>query len=164
MLQAFDTMQNFADALKGIVLDATAVEKGLRLDTLRTINKLEGAGWNPHAMQEAIEQLDMQLIVDGQSISTTSDPQAFMLSVGELYTIYSELIGYQHDPFHDIFDMKGAADYLGISYEMMKTYVSREKRIRGSKFGRSIGFTRAQLDHFRDNEMRQPGRPAESEV
>lgn len=47
-----------------------------------------------------------------------------------------------------IYTMRDAAQYLDISYDMMVTYVIRQKRIQGERFGRSWAFTQQQLDDF----------------
>ena len=49
----------------------------------------------------------------------------------------------------DIFTMQEAAIYLGIAIDTMYKYVSRQKRIRGKMIGRSMIFTRQQLDQFK---------------
>ena len=51
----------------------------------------------------------------------------------------------------NIYDTKMAAEYLGISYDTMVKYCTRQKRIRGKIYGKTMIFTRQQLDEFKDS-------------
>jgi hypothetical protein len=50
--------------------------------------------------------------------------------------------------------MHEAAVYLGITYDGMKSHVTRWKNIRGVMKGRTMLFTRAQLDAFKKDHIR----------
>ena len=66
---------------------------------------------------------------------------------------------YDGNPLDEVYDMHEVAAYLGIGYDMMKTYVSRKKVLCGKQIGRSMVFTRAQLDRFNQRERKRKGHP-----
>ena len=150
MLNGIETMQRFADALKAVVLDIPG-QKRSRLQALRTINALAGCGWHDAAMLDAIEQCDYDVTVDADGCSI-EDGGDWLEAIEQIAAVYRDLIDCRDD-------MREAAAYLGISYDMMKTYASRQKRIRGVK-KRGMLFTRSQLEDFK-TEMRPRGRPRE---
>lgn len=159
----FDTLQlqNVADILKGHILDITRVNKRRRMDGLRAIQRLENCAWNPDAMQEVFEACPLDIQFKNRIFEIQGDQDEILDAIEKIIEDYIISIGgCDPSPFDDIFDMHEAAAYLGISYDMMKTYVSREHRIRGTQKGRTMLFTRAQLDDFRDNDKKPQGRPA----
>ena len=160
MLENVDNIQQFADILKKAVLDADATAVA-RLEALDTISRFERCGWHSIAMTESIQKFQPSFTIIDSKVEITSSHSQFLQSIEEIYHEYSQHI--DCDPFNDILTMREAAEFLGISYSMMKTYVSREKRIRGKIVGTSTVFTRHQLEEFRDNEMRPPGRPPASD-
>lgn len=159
-----NSMQQFADWLKGAVLDMEEVDKQLRLSALRTINRLERCPWHSIAMADALEAVAQSRTIDGRTLSALGAGDDFLTNVTRIYDEYCQLIDCGQNDIDDIYDMREAADFLDISYNMMKTYVSREKRIRGKQIGRSMVFTRQQLEDFRDNQMRPPGRPPQNDT
>ena len=161
----FDTInhtQEIADIFKAILFDLNEVPKQSRMLILRHIQRLERCAWHPAAMQDAVEACPVEFNFDTDGNYDYVGSQADVAdAIESIIHKYVEIMDCEDDPFADLFDMHEAATYLGISYDMMKTYVSREKRIRGKQIGRSMVFTRAQIDNFRDNEMKSPGRPSD---
>lgn len=147
----FDNSQAAADVLKGMV-----GRKNKR--ALIAVQRLEQCGWSWRAFDEAMAKEGARYDENGFSFSVDIG-----YAVEMLIDTYLALVGCQEsDPFVDIFDTREAAEYLGISYDMMKTYVSREKRIRGKAIGKSMIFARHQLDKFK-REMRPVGNPSKVE-
>jgi hypothetical protein len=150
----FDNSQAAADALKGVILDLTSVDKAVRIVSLRAIQNLERCGWRTGAFEEAMQTAGVGF--DENGFSFVGEP---ITSIGRLIATYLELVGCQaDDPFADIFTVDAAAEYLGISIDMMKTYAYRQKRIQGKVFGKTTLFTRQQLDKLMD-EKRPAGNP-----
>lgn len=165
MLDTIDTMQQFADSLKGLVLDMTGTSKATRLSILRTINQLEGCGWHPAAMQDAIQSAGYHLefegglrIIDADS-GKLIDTQLIPRAIERIASEYGKLIDCDAAILQDIFDASEAAEYLGIGKDMFYKYSSRQHRIRGIEKGGAMLYTRQQLDRFKREEMRGPGRP-----
>jgi excisionase family DNA binding protein len=156
MLDGIDHSQTMADIFKGFILDASKLDKGARIAALRSIQALEQCGWHRPAMQEAMEKSGISF--DGQSLVFTAKGKAALAAIEQAISIYCESIGCKIDPLNEIYDMSEAAQYLGISKEMMITYVSRQGRLRGKKIGNSMAFSRQQLDEFKRS-MRRPGKP-----
>jgi hypothetical protein len=155
------SMQDFTDWLKSSVLDMEGVDKQLRLSALRTINQLERCPWHAMAMTDAIEVVANSRVFDRHTLLALGKGDDFLNNVTHIYDEYCKLIDCEQNELDAVMNMHEAAEFLGIGYDMMKTYVSREKRIRGKQVGRSMVFTRQQLEKFRDNDMRPPGRPSE---
>jgi hypothetical protein len=152
----FENQQAAADALKGVILDLTTVNRDVRIAGLRAIHNLERCGWNRYAFAEAMESAGVSLDENGFSFADEA-----ITSIGRLIAKYLELMSCgegEADPFADIFTIEGAAEFLGISIDMMKTYAYRQHRIRGKVFGKTTLFTRQQLEKFKQ-EMRPSGNP-----
>jgi hypothetical protein len=148
----FDNSQAAADALKGVILDLSKVDKAARIAALRHIQDLERCGWNRRAFAAAMDEAGIGF--DENRFSFKEDT---LHSIGRVISIYLESVGCaqgEEDPFAEMYDMQEAAEFLGISYDMMKTYVSRQKRLRGKKVGTGMVFTRRQLEAFK--EVMQP--------
>ena len=134
----FDNSQAAADVLKGMV-----GRNNKR--ALETIKRLEKCGWHSRAFADAMAETGTWLDENGFSFSVDVG-----YSVERLINAYlAKMDCEEPDPFVDLFDMKEASEHLGISYDMMKTYVSRQGRIRGKKVGAGMVFTRQQLDRFK---------------
>ncbi|PSN81003.1 hypothetical protein C8B47_03750 [filamentous cyanobacterium CCP4] len=150
MLENFDSVQQFADTLKSVVLDMSNVSKAKRIEALRTITNFERCRWHPAAMTQAI-----QLIVGNEEdwLSALGTDEEFLTNMDAIYQVYSQHIDCDQVELEDILDMKGAAEYLGIHLDTMKKYVYRQERLRGKMVGNSMAFTRRQLDTFKRQEL-----------
>jgi excisionase family DNA binding protein len=154
MIEDMHNTQTMADIFKGAILDDTSPKKA-RLGALNAIKQLERCGWHGPAMKAALAEAGVGFDNGSNTITRLENGAD---SITKAISIYLESIGYTFDPFEGIYTTEEAADYLGISREMMITYASREKRIRGKMIGRSMVFTRAQLDEFKE-QMRPRGNP-----
>jgi len=157
-LDAIRNTQHMADLIKGIVLDAEDLPKDRRLTALRAVSRFERCGWHPRVMQDAIAEVDAAVTLHDGALQVAGDPEAQLDTLEAVMSRYLDLYGFNDEP--QLFTMREAADYLGISPAMMETYVTRRGVIRGSKIGRSWVFTREALDDFQENERRAPGRPS----
>lgn len=143
----FDNSQAAADVLKGMV-----GRKNKR--ALEAIQRLEQCGWHGRAFADALTEVGARLDENGFSFSVDVG-----YSVEKLINAYLEKMGCESpDPFADIFDTKTAAEYLGVSPNTLKQYSSRDGKIRGKLFGKSMLYHRQQLDTFK-REMKPAGNP-----
>lgn len=146
-------MQEFADMLKAPILDMPGIGKARRLDALRTIQKFENCRWHFDAMNEALNTVDSGFEYP-DPVSLIGEGEDYLDNIERIYAEYSQHIDCESPPVLDeIYNMEEAAQYLGIAKDTMYKYVSRQKRIRGKKIGRSMVFTRQQLDDFKREEM-----------
>lgn len=146
-----DNQQMAADLLKGLVgrNNQRAIE---------AIKRLEKCGWHGGAFADAMATVGAAYDENGFSFSVDIGH-----SVERLIATYLDLVGCEErDPFADIFDTRAAADYLGISYNTLKQYASRDKRIEGKKVGQTMLYSRQQLDQFKRS-MRPVGKPKANE-
>jgi hypothetical protein len=146
-------LQGMADILKGIVLD-TQAPKAERLQTLNAIKSFERCMWRPIAMVEAFDATGIK--ADGRELSFNSEN--VLGAIASAISYYMQAVGCRGEVFDELLSMEGAAEYLGISLEQMRTYAIRQRRITGKRLGRDHLFTREQLDSFRE-EMKEPGNP-----
>lgn len=155
MLQAISNVQQLSDSIKSIILDAgDDVPKPVRMDALRALTRLENCYWQPGMMQDAYATLakphfqftDTGIMVDDKYLHTA------IWQITQCILLYAQHA--THNPFDDLFTMEEAAEYLGITRDSMLTYVSRQKRLIGHMIGRSMVFTKHQLDDF--NASRRP--------
>lgn len=56
-----------------------------------------------------------------------------------------------------LYDVKAAAEYLGLSRQGVKWHVYETKLLRGQLLGKTLVFTEAELDHFKTLDLK-PGR------
>lgn len=157
MFNTIENTQTIADLFKGFVDASQNLDKAARIGAMRSIKELERCGWHGPAMQAAFDKAGIQLTEEGLSFSTKG--KGALAAIEQAISIYFEFISHKPDPLAQVFDMEEAAEYLGISKEMMYTYVTRQQRLRGKKVGNSMAFSRQQLDAFKRT-MRRPGKPA----
>lgn len=153
--------QHLADLIKGIVLDAEDLPKDRRLAALRAVSRFERCGWHPGIMADVLAEVGASVAITDGALHLPGDTAAQLDTLEAVMRRYLEQYGFDDAP--QLFTMREAADYLGISQSMMETYVIRRGAIRGNKIGRSWVFTREALDDFQANERRAPGRPPAEE-
>ena len=161
MLENFETMQAFADVLKKVVLDMTDIHIDARLEAINTIQRFERCRWHRIAMTDAINETQPSFTITGEAIELHASESQFLQSIEEIYHKYSQHIDCD-EILDEIFSMDEAAAYLDIAKDTMYKYVTRQKRVRGKMIGKSMDFTRQQLDNFRDSDLHSLGRPPET--
>ncbi|MGB1285018.1 MAG: helix-turn-helix domain-containing protein [Aggregatilineales bacterium] len=153
--------QNFADMVKGYILRAR-LDTETMMEALQWIKRLERSVWDADAMMAAVESAGDGRWAIGDDVIITGDDTEIIASIEAVLQHYHDNYAaqYMDDADDDKwYTMREAAAYLDISYDMMKTYASREKRIRGVMKGRSMLFSRQQLEDF-NRKRRAVGRPA----
>jgi hypothetical protein len=153
MYEGIIQVQQFADKVKGAILDMVDVPKNRRIECLHIISDFERCGWHPAMMTDAVRDI----------VGDTDDGWAFLEgeaatvldSIEQVIRRYMTIYGCDGaDAIDGIYDMAEAAAYLGISLDGMKYHYNREKHIKGFKKGRVTLFTRAQLDAFKQKHIR----------
>lgn len=133
----FDNSQAAADVLKGMV--------GRNKEALAMVKALEKCGWNSRAFADALAQVGARYDENGFSFSVD-----VAHAVEKLIETYLGLMGGESpDPLADVFGTQEAADYLGLSYNSLKQYASRDNLLRGKIVGKTMIFHRSQLDAFK---------------
>lgn len=158
MLDTIRDSQHMADIFKGFVDKSEKLDKAARIGATRWIKALERyGGWHGPAMQAAMDMAGVGL--DDKKLTFKEQGKSALAAIEKTISIYLESLGHKADPLlTDIFDMEEAAEYIGISKDMMYTYVTRQQRLRGKTVGNSMAFSRQQLDEFKKT-MRKPGKP-----
>ena len=154
---------NTADQFKRIIHQLSGrnhtEHRDLYIQAMETLQAFEATPWIAEAFKQALAAQAEPIfrVTDGTVFVASNveiDKQVEMIEA--LLATYVRLVN--PPVMESVYDMKEAAAYLGISDETFKTYVSREKRVHGTKKGGSLLFTREQLDAF--NRTRQkPGHP-----
>ena len=62
-----------------------------------------------------------------------------------------------------VFDVSGAAQYVGLSVPSIKYHLYRAHDLSGHQIGNTLLFTRSELDHFLTRKQ-SPGRPRKETV
>ena len=159
MLDHIKNTQQMADLFKAVVLDADEAPQDERLSVLRTISLLERCGWHRGVMRQAITESAPTLTInEAGAVALEGDAAEQLDAIQAVIINYLDTYGYEYSPTADLYTLQEAADYLGISAEMMTTYVTRRGKIKGERIGRSWVFTRAELERFKATK-RSPGRP-----
>lgn len=154
MLDNFEAVQSFADALKRLLLEATDIPTDQRLKALNLINGIERCRWHSIAMAEAIMKANYTFEPSNGQYYLLTFPESEKVSehlpaaIERIYNEYSQLIDCD-EVLDQIYTMEEAAIYLGVVKDTMKKYVSRQKRLRGKMVGKSMIFTKRQLDDFK---------------
>jgi hypothetical protein len=153
MYEGIDNVQQFADKVKGEILDMLDVPKKRRLDGLRAVSDLERCGWHPGMMTDAVAGV-MGIERDGWAF-LDGDNQTVLENIEKVIRRYLSIYSCDGgDVLSEVYDMHEAAVYLGITYDGMKSHVARWKNIRGVTKGRTMLFTRQQLDAFKKEHIR----------
>lgn len=153
MYEGIDNVQQFADKVKGAILDMGGVPKKRRLEGLRAVSDLERCGWHPAMMTDAVQ--DIIGDTDDGWAFLEGDDSAVLENIEKVIRRYLSIYGCAGgDVLSEVYDMHEAAEYLGIGYDGMKLHVSRKKHLVGVMKGRTMLFTRAQLDAFKKEHIR----------
>ena len=153
MYEGIDNVQSFADKVKSVILDMERLPKGRRMDGLRAVSDLERCGWHPAMMTDAVREVvgetdDGWAFLDG-------DAATVLENVEKVIRRYLSIFGCEGgDILAQVYDTQEAADYLGITKDTMKYHVSRMGHLQGVMKGRTMLFTRTQLDAFKKEYMR----------
>ena len=154
MFEGINNVQQFADKVKGAILDMVNLSRVRRIEGLRAVNDLERCGWHPAMMIDAIRDV-MGDTDDGWLFLEGVDSDV-LENIERVIRRYLAIYGCEGgDVLSDVFDMHEAAAYLGITYDGIKAHVSRlPKHLRGVMKGRTMLFTRQQLDAFKKDHIR----------
>jgi hypothetical protein len=149
--------QSVADMLKAqIERSATNADRDAAVGALQ---RFERASWIPRAFEDAAASAPGDFVFDDQRLIYHPADN----SAGEIAAVlerYLELIAPSESQVNvsDLFTTKQAAAYLDMSVDAIKTNVHRTKRLHPARqVGRSLLFTREELDRFQREEYHKPG-------
>lgn len=153
MYEGIDSVQQFADKVKSVILDMARLPKGRRMDGLRAVSDLERCGWHPAMMTDAVRDVvgetdDGWAFLDGDDATVLTNIESVIRRYLSIYGCESG------DILEQIYDTQEASEYLGITMNTMKYHISRKGNLQGVMKGRTMLFTRAQLDAFKKEYMR----------
>jgi hypothetical protein len=161
MYNELTTTQPIADAIKRVLLRRPVSRSSgwdeKRLGTI--LNNFEATGWHSAAFEDVMSRHpDMGdfVIEEGgrvEFLASSGDLLAVREAVSEALRDYTRMM--LPSP---LLGTRDAAMYLGIGYDQMKNYASREpKRIEGQLIGKTLVFSREELDRFDTEERRAIG-------
>lgn len=153
MFTQFTDGQPVADDLKRLVNDAKT-QPQIRKVALHSISRFEKLVWQPRAFEDAIAATGFSF--DGQGFSfdrsASSDDLDAASAVIQLVDNYVAVLAGELGltTSAQVYSVDEAADYLGMSVQGVKYHVYQSKLLRGEVKGKSLVFTKAQLDAFRE--------------
>lgn len=149
--------QAIADMLKTqIERSATDADRSA---AVRVLQRFERASWTPQAFEDAAASAPGDFTFEGgRLVYKPSDNSAS--EIAAVLEKYLELVA-PIEPIvalSDLFTTQQAAEYLGMSIGGVKKNVHTTKRLRPARnMGRSLMFTKAELDRFQREEKHTTG-------
>lgn len=141
-MNEFTSTQPIADQLKGFVRKRGAPDQRRQISAM--IQRFERCGYNPAAFADALAAVEtIAFDDDGNLVYAGNTP---LLDVTGLLQLY--LAAVEPAPVPEIFDTKGAADYVKMSLSAFKKHVHIIGDVTGVLVGNSLAFPRAELDRF----------------
>jgi hypothetical protein len=149
--------QAVADMLK------TQIERSApdadRAAAVGALQRFERASWTPRAFEDAAASAPGDFsFIDGMLYYKPSDNSAS--EIAAVLNRYLDLIAPSEPVVNvsDLFTTQQAADFLGMSVAGVKKNVHTTKRLRPARsMGRSLMFTRQELERFQREESHKPG-------
>lgn len=155
----FNGVQHVADLLKAVV-DGTRGSVKARRRVYDSLQALERGRWDAVAWRRVMEDVPA-LVYEGDGFKVDGSPQTILATIQYVIHVYLDAVDNSRLP---MLSTQEAADYLGISYPMMKQYIYQTEGVDlpSEKRGQMLFFRRRDLFEF-DKARRGRGRPVSEE-
>jgi len=153
MYQNLNNQQGLADAIKNVMFSLKTSQADMD-DILALVKRFEAMPWDANLFSILMQSHPGEFVMEHNRLHyrpTAMNPAEILGALRVLLDQYLQVSDRIAPQPEKLYNVEQAASYLGIEKKDMLFHANQTKEVRGQVIGRSLVFTRSELDTFKQS-------------